>query len=284
MPDKTVKKIFKKRNIISTPDEQTISSETVKECWDKNADTWADHSRAGYDTYRDHFNTPRFLEMLPTIKNLFGLDVGCGEGYNTRLLAKQGAKMTGVDISKNFIKRCIEAEKENHLDINYIVCNAETLPFGDNTYDFATAFMSMMDMAEVHKAISEVYRVIKNSGFFQFSILHPCFFPPGRKTVRDENGKELGIIVSDYFVTDKPFIEEWKFSALSQKMKDDSDTFKIPCFHRTLSEWMNTLINTGFTIKQIQEPYVNDEQLAKFRNLYDTRITAYFLHILVEKS
>jgi hypothetical protein len=109
-------------------------------------------------------------------------------------------------------------------------------------------------------------------------------FPPGRSTVRDENGKELGVKLSDYFETDKPYIEEWKFSELPQDIEENSKAFVVPYFHRTLSEWMNTLIEIGFTIKQIQEPYANDEQLAKAPNLYDTRITAYFLHILVEKS
>jgi hypothetical protein len=34
--------------------------------WDRNADTWIELSRAGYDLYRDLVNTPAFLAMLPT--------------------------------------------------------------------------------------------------------------------------------------------------------------------------------------------------------------------------
>ncbi len=41
-------------------------------------------ARAGYDFYRDQFNTPAFLDLLPEVRGLHGLDVGCGEGYNTR--------------------------------------------------------------------------------------------------------------------------------------------------------------------------------------------------------
>ena len=63
----------------------------VRKYWNENADTWTHLSRAGYDTYRDHLNTPAFLEMLPDIHNLNGLDIGCGEGSNTRLLAEKGA-------------------------------------------------------------------------------------------------------------------------------------------------------------------------------------------------
>jgi trans-aconitate methyltransferase len=41
----------------------------------------------GHDIYRDHLNTPAFFAMLPDVEGLAGLDIGCGEGHNTRLLA-----------------------------------------------------------------------------------------------------------------------------------------------------------------------------------------------------
>src|SRR3712207_1038092 len=54
---------------------------------DANSEAWTTLARAGYDTYRDGFNTPAFLEMLPDVEGLYGPDVGCGEGHNTRLVA-----------------------------------------------------------------------------------------------------------------------------------------------------------------------------------------------------
>ncbi len=62
--------------------------------WIKNASAWTAMGRRGYDDYRDSFNTPAFLEMLPEVSGLTGLDIGCGEGHNTRLLVEQGAKMS----------------------------------------------------------------------------------------------------------------------------------------------------------------------------------------------
>jgi SAM-dependent methyltransferase len=72
--------------------------------WNGNADAWTRLARAGYDVYRDALNTPAFLEMLPPVEGLRGLDVGCGEGHNTRLLARRGAKMTAVDIAERFVE------------------------------------------------------------------------------------------------------------------------------------------------------------------------------------
>jgi len=67
--------------------------------WNTNADAWTMLARMGYDICRDYLNTPAFLAMLPDVSGLIGLDIGCGEGHNTRQVAARGAVMTGVDIS-----------------------------------------------------------------------------------------------------------------------------------------------------------------------------------------
>lgn len=81
--------------------------------WEYNAEAWTRLARAGYDVYRDNFNTPAFFEMLPEVEDLAGLDVGSGEGHNTRLLARRGARMTGIDISSTFVRYAEEAEREH---------------------------------------------------------------------------------------------------------------------------------------------------------------------------
>ena len=71
--------------------------------WNSNADTWTRLTRAGYDKCRIYLTFPAFLKILPKVKGLRGLDIGCGEGSNTREIQKLGAQMTGIDISEKFI-------------------------------------------------------------------------------------------------------------------------------------------------------------------------------------
>src|SRR6185295_14532567 len=63
----------------------SMTHEEAGKFWNENANTWTALARAGYDVYRDYVNTPAFLEMLPEVRGLEGLDIGCGEGHNTRL-------------------------------------------------------------------------------------------------------------------------------------------------------------------------------------------------------
>jgi ubiquinone/menaquinone biosynthesis C-methylase UbiE len=129
--------------------------------------------RAGSDHYRDGLNTPAFFEMLPDVDGLSGLDVGCGEGHNTRLLAERGARITGIDISERFVRHAREAEVMRPLGIGYKLASAVDLPFGEASFDSATAFMSLMEIPEAECVLAEVFRVLKPGGFFQFSITHP---------------------------------------------------------------------------------------------------------------
>jgi len=136
-----------------------MDHEEVGRLWNDNAEAWTALSRAGHDVYRDSFNTPAFLEMeiLPDVTGLSGLDIGCGEGHNTRMLARRGARMTALDISEVFITHASQTEAEQPLGITYHVASAVELPFPDATFDFATGFMSFMDIPETDRVLSEAY-------------------------------------------------------------------------------------------------------------------------------
>lgn len=252
--------------------------------WNENAEVWTELSRKGYDVYRDYLNSPAFFEMLPDINNKKGLDIGCGEGYNTRIASKNGGIMTGIDVSEIFIKYAKEHEQQENLDIDYYLSSASDLPFEDASFDFAMATMSFMDIPEQKTSIKEAYRVIKQGGFFQFSISHPCFFTPKWKWITDNNGKRLGVLCGDYFRKLNGEVEEWIFSSAPEHITKNMRKFKIPRFTMTLSEWMNCLIKTGFTIAELCEPYADDELAKKIPEIADTQIVSYFLIIRAVKN
>jgi ubiquinone/menaquinone biosynthesis C-methylase UbiE len=252
--------------------------------WNQNAEAWTRLSRAGFDVYRDYFNTPCFLRMLPDVRDLRGLDIGCGEGHNTRLLAGRGARMDAVDISDVFINHARQSEFEEPLGIAYQQASAAELPFSDQTFDFVTGFMSFMDIPETEKVILESYRVLKPGGFLQFSITHPCFQTSRWKWILDEKGNRSAMACGDYFSRKDGSIDQWMYTTLPDDLKGRYPDFRIPRFDRTLSFWLNLLIETGFTLEQFEEPYADDEAIRKHPTLADSRIIAYFLHLRCRKK
>lgn len=271
-----------------------MDDKKVGEYWDKNAENWTKLSRMGYDRCRNLINTPAFFKMLTEVSGLTGLDIGCGEGYNTRIAAKKGGKMTAIDISETFIKYAKETEEHEHLGIKYQFANAVDLPFPDDHFHFIMATMSFMDIADHEKALAEAFRVLKPNGFFQFSISHPVAHASIWEWVRDENNRipssdgtlqarKTGFVVKDYFKRVNGEITEWIFGAAPKELTENMKKFRIPRFNHTLSEWLNLLIKTGFILEEFCEPYASDEILKEYPEEYDSRIAPFFLIIRCRK-
>lgn len=256
----------------------------VARYWEANAEAWTALSRTGCDRHRDLFNTPQFLAILPDVAGLEGLDIGCGEGHNTRLLARRGARMTAVDIAQTFLAHARQSETDEPLGIRYIHASAQQLPFADASFDFATAFMSLMDVPRPELAVAEAWRVLRPGGFFQFSICHPCFQTHRFQWVHDENGRKIGVVCGDYFARHDGAIDQWMFGAAPEELKRKYPKFRIPRFDRTLTEWWNMLQDVGFAIRRLQEPTPDDEALARDPGFYDARQIAFFLHIQCGKQ
>ena len=260
-----------------------MNHEEAGTLWNENAAVWTQLARAGYDVYRDFLNTPAFFAMLPDVRGLSGLDIGCGEGHNTRLLAGRGARVAAVDISDVFIRYAKEEEDRQPLNIDYQVASAVALPFGDATFDFAVAFMSLMDIPETERVLSEAYRIIKPGGFLQFSIEHPCFATPHRRNLRNKEGLTYALEVGGYFRELQGEITEWIFGAAPPAMRNGLRKFRSARFTRPVSQWLNLLIDTGFVLERLGEPRPSDETVQKCPDMQDAQVVAYFLHVRARK-
>jgi len=95
------------------------------------------------------------------------LDVGCGSGWATRLLADYAIKgrVTGIDISDEMIQVAREASG-SYNNVDFEVASAEQLTFDDNEVTHAFSMESLYYYRNIPKALSEIHRVLKTGGLF----------------------------------------------------------------------------------------------------------------------
>ena len=247
--------------------------------WNANAAAWTALSRAGFDFYRDLVNTPAFFALLPPVDGLVCLDLGCGEGHNTRLLAGHGAQVAALDVAESFITAAAEAGRNG---ISYLVGDGAALPFRASAFDAVTAFMSLMDIADPERTLGEVARVLRPGGFVQFSVLHPVLSAPVGRWVNDESGVRQARAVGDYFYQG-PITETWAFTDAPEQMRDQYPPFTITYARRTLAGWLSAVLGAGLVIEAIAEPCADEKTAAAHPQVADTRIAPYFLIVRARK-
>lgn len=237
-----------------------FEDERLPKEWDEAAESWADFVREGKDYYREEMNNPAFFRLVGNVKGMRILDLSCGEGYNTRILAKMGGEVIGVDFSEKMVELARQKEIEENLGIRYYISDAASLKeFSSNFFDMVTCFMSLMDIEHYEDAVSEVARVLKEKGRFVFSITHPCFewgvsidgehladwkYEEGTENTPSE--KALCLEVRSY-----NDVVKYK---VSWTMKRLAKPFKTTSFHRTFSGYFQALSDSGFLIAKLVEP------------------------------
>lgn len=101
-----------------------------------------------------------WINKIIPVKGKFVCDFGCGPGLYTSLLAKNGAIVTGIDISENSINYAKEYAKENRLNINYILKN---YLFWDSSKKFDLFLMIYCDFCSLSPVQrSEILQKFRN--------------------------------------------------------------------------------------------------------------------------
>jgi arsenite methyltransferase len=107
------------------------------------------------------------IELMRVRADARVLDVGCGSGWATRVLAGYAinGQVTGIDISDEMIRVAREASSACP-NAGFEVASAEQLPFPDSEFTHAFSMESLYYYTDISKAIGEIHRVLRPGGLF----------------------------------------------------------------------------------------------------------------------
>ncbi len=153
---------------------------TEEHGWDALAPVWAERVGDAGDPSRAFLLDPATLALLEEVTGRQVLDAGCGEGRFARMMARQGAQVTGIDLSERMLAMAVDAEQREPLGVRYIRGDLADLGALETaSFEIVVANMSLQDVENYRGAIQEIGRVLRPGGQFVFSILHPCFVSLG---------------------------------------------------------------------------------------------------------
>lgn len=225
------------------------TTEALPNQWDSNASFWVRIIREHRDKYRNELTDPAMLKAIGVSTDMTVLDAGCGEGYLSRILARRGATVTGVDSSGKLIEAARTQSHTDGLPISFDVASVDELPYADNTFDLVVCNHLVNDLYDPSKAIGEFARILHDDGRVVILMLHPCFYNKHAERSQATNG----LIASSYFET----------RSIDQAFEVDGLTSPVAntAWFRPLEFYTEALCKSGFAITSLTEPHPSAEQV-----------------------
>lgn len=203
--------------------------------WDRVAEDYDSLVGESGDFNHKTYINPAVLEILGNVKNKNVLDLACGQGYFSKILADKGARVTGIDISEDLIS--IAKEKFENPTIQFLVRDGSDLEgIKDNQFEAVVCNMSFHDIENVGETIDEIARVIQISGKLIFSIPHP--WTHLGKSIKENR---------DYYLRLEKYKSELE---IPNKLYGKEG---IVSFHRPLEFYVNKLTQHKFEITNFVE-------------------------------
>ena len=141
--------------------------------WDAAAKDWVASGERGWKQDRPTWglwSVPESeLHLLPDdLAGKDAIELGCGTAYVSCWLARRGARVVGIDNSEGQLATARRLQREHGLDFPIIHGNAETVPYPDQSFDFAISEYGACLWADPYRWLPEAARLLRSGGKLSF--------------------------------------------------------------------------------------------------------------------
>ena len=136
----------------------------IENYWSKRADSFAELRRQELHSEKYQLWQQELTSKLPTAKKLRILDVGCGAGFFSILLAHSGHQLTGIDLTPAMIAQARELAELEAVNCTFMTADAEQLPFAEGSFDVVIARNLTWNLPDPTQAYRDWMRVLAPGG------------------------------------------------------------------------------------------------------------------------
>jgi len=172
------------------------------------------------------------FDLIGSVDEQRIVDLGCGQGRIARELARRGNDVLGVELSAELLRIAVATDDER---ISYVRGDACARDWWDGVpFDGVVSSMALMDIDDLDGAVSTAAATTRPGGWFAWSIIHPAF--PGVDEIRPS-------------WPDGGYFEEGWWNTGGDGVRG-----RVGSNHRTLSTYLNTMLEHGFALEATAEP------------------------------
>jgi len=212
---------------------------------------------------------PALLAMLPPMRDLKVVDLGCGFGWFCRWAREQGAaSVLGLDLSENMLARARAMTAD--AAIAYARADLERLDLPEGAFDLAYSSLAFHYVEDLAELLRRVHRALRPGGRLVFSIEHPIYMAPAAPSwAVDGEGRKTWPV--DGYSREGPRVTDWLAKGVVKH-------------HRTIGTTLNLLIRAGFTLAHIEEFSPTEAQIAAKPELAEERERPMFLMVAARRG
>ena len=231
---------------------------TSETSWGGVADWYDDLLEKSPDSYQAKVILPNLLRIVDPKPGEKILDIACGQGYFSRAFHKNGAQVTGCDISAELIDI---AKKNSPEGIVYFVAPADKISgvtsaaavaVAANTFDVATIVLAIQNIEDMRGVFLESSKLLKSGGRLVVVVNHPAFrVPQGSSWEWDAKLQKQFRRIDSYMTDSKIKIDMAPGAKKGAEGKTQGAT--TISFHRPLQSYFKALNSAGLAVTRLEE-------------------------------
>lgn len=197
---------------------------------------------------------PALRALLPPLAGQDIVDLGCGYGWFSRWAVEHGARnVLAIDVSQKMLERAVAINDDPR--ITYQCSDLEGLQLPQASFTLAYSSLVLHYIRDLGALFRSIHDALLPGGQWLFSIEHPIYMASLHPdwVVDAQGGKSWPV---DHYQIEGPRSTNWLSDGVIKQ-------------HRTLGTLINLLIDSGFTLKHVNEWGPDDEDLKRRPALAD---------------